>query len=329
VAIGRAGAYAADPTDGFAMEYNPAGFAGQTGLRVTLDSNFSWQGLSFAPANGAAAVSNSAPPFWEPGGAISYGLGRVGPLSGLTFALGGTGPSAIGRESYPDLGPQRYALVKSDYFIAYYSAAVAASFRRWLAAGLTFQLVKGRAKFSQAVYGGGAMSTDLNDRSNDAVATVDVASGFIPTLVAGVTVRPAPRVAIGLSYRPHFTFKASGTLTTSDLPPAAQTALVHQGTEDGTDFSLALADVVRVGVQVIPRDRLLLEGDVVYERWTPLDTIVIHPRNIVLTSDAFDVTKSLPDIVFQKHFHDTFSLRFGAEYALLPGRLAVRGGYLF
>src|SRR5262249_50686746 len=65
-AIGRAGAYAADPVDGFAMQYNPAGFASQKGLRVTFDSSFAWQGLTFASsapsATPVASVSNSAGP---------------------------------------------------------------------------------------------------------------------------------------------------------------------------------------------------------------------------------------------------------------------------
>src|SRR4051812_567452 len=127
VALGRAGAYAADPVDGYALQYNPAGFAKQRGLRVTFDSSFNWQGLTFTPVGGAqsplASASNDAGPFWEPGGAISYGLGPVGPLSGLTFALGVVGPSAVGKESFPANGPQRYALISSDFFIAYYSAS--------------------------------------------------------------------------------------------------------------------------------------------------------------------------------------------------------------
>ena len=140
IAIGRGGAYAAAPTDGLAMQYNPAGFASQHGLHLTLDANLGWQQLSFAPATGGATVSNSAGPFLVGAPIASYGFGRVGPLSALTVALGFTTPSAIGKQTYPGTHPpmmplppeqagQRYALMSSDYFIIYYSAAIAASYK--------------------------------------------------------------------------------------------------------------------------------------------------------------------------------------------------------
>src|SRR5437016_2854128 len=72
IALGRGGAYAADPMDGLALQYNPAGFANQRGLRVTVDANLSWQRLSFTPAGGGPSAANDAPPFVEPGGAVSF-----------------------------------------------------------------------------------------------------------------------------------------------------------------------------------------------------------------------------------------------------------------
>jgi long-subunit fatty acid transport protein len=325
IAIGRGGAYAAAPTDGMALQYNPAGFAHQTGLRLTAAGDLSWQGLSFAPAGGGPSVSNQAGVFLVPGGAVSYGLGRIGPLSGLTFALGATGPSAIGKERYPDQGAQRYALIQSDYFIGYYAGAVAASLGDWLSAGVTVQLVKGTARFSQAVWTGSAAGTDPG---NDAVAHIDVASPFIPTAVFGVSARPIPRLALGLSYRPRFDFLAHGSLTTTGLSNAAQAADVQQ-VGDRTDFFVPFPDVIRLGAQYEFGPRWLVEADVVAELWSRLSTIEIRPRDIQIRSGAFDISKPLPNIVFQKDFQDSASLRVGADYVLLPGRLTVRGGYLY
>ena len=151
VPLGRGGAYAADPDGGLAIVYNPAGLARQAGLRVTLDASLAWQHLTFTPTMGEPSVSNGAGPFLAPAFAVSYGLGTVGPLAGLTFAAGATGPTAIGKLEYPANGAQRYALVSSDTQIVYWSAAVAAAFNRWLAAGVTLQLVQGRARFVQDV----------------------------------------------------------------------------------------------------------------------------------------------------------------------------------
>jgi long-subunit fatty acid transport protein len=323
VALGRGGAYAADPDGGLAIVYNPAGLARQVGLRATLDGSLSWQRLTFAPDDGSPAVSNGAPPFVEPAAVVSYGLGAVGPLQGLAFALGVTGPSAIGNLEYPATGAQRYALVSSDTQIAYWSAAVAAAFNRWLALGATLQLVQGTARFTQAVWSGDSAGTNP---AEDALAHVDVSSGVIPTAILGVTARPSDRVAVGVSWRPGFTFDASGSLTT-DLPAAARAIGARQiGT--GVGFTLPLPDVVRAGVLVRPRPRWLVEADVVWERWSTLQSITLPVHGIVIESDNLGTSKPLPDIAFPKGFDDAFSVRLGGEHDLVPGRLAVRAGVL-
>jgi long-subunit fatty acid transport protein len=323
VALGRGGAYAADPDGGLAILYNPAGLGRQAGLRAMLDASLAWQRLTFAPADGSPAISNGAPPFVAPAGVVSYGLGAVGPLAGLTFAAGVAGPSAIGRLEYPAAGAQRYALISSDTQIAYGSAAVAAAFNRWLAAGVTVQLVHGTARFTQAVWSGDREGTNP---AEDTIAHVDVASGYIPTAVVGVTVRPAERVAVGASYRRGFTFDARGSLTT-DLRALAMATGAHQIGSDVT-FSLPMPDVVRVGVLVRPRARWLVEADVVYERWSALDALVLSPHGIVIASDNLHTSKPLPDIVYRKSFDDAWSVRVGGEHELVPAWLTVRGGYL-
>jgi long-subunit fatty acid transport protein len=323
IPLGRGGAYAAEPDGGLALEYNPAGFARQDGLRATLDANLAWQGLTFTPADGLPAVSNGAPPFVAPAFVASYGLGPVGPLAGLTFAAGVTGPSAIGRLQYPASGAQRYALISTDTQIAYWSAAVAAAFNRWLAAGVTFQLVQGQARFTQAVWSGDSPGTNP---AGDTLARVDVSSGLIPTAVLGVTVRPHERVAVGVSWRRGFTFDASGSLTTA-LPPAALAIGAHQVGTD-TEFTLPLPDVFRLGVAARMKGNLLCELDVVYERWSTLRSLALLPHGIVIASDNLGTSKPLPDIVFQKNFDDAASVRLGVERELVPGRLTGRLGVL-
>jgi long-subunit fatty acid transport protein len=324
VALGRGGAYAAAPDGGLALQYNPAGLAAQPGLRVTLDGNLARQQLRFTPASGEAPVSNGAAPFFAPALVASWGLGRVGPLPALTLALGATGPAAIGKLSYPASGAQRYALVSSDTTIAYLSFGAAATLARWLDVGLTFQLVKGTATFTQAVWSGEAPGTDPG---LDTTAHVDVTSPFIPTGVLGVTARPSPRVSIGLSYRPRFTFEGAGTLAT-DLA-ASRTARAIGAEQHGrsASFVLPMPDVVRAGVLVRPRARWLVEADVVLERWSTLRTLEIRPHDITITSNVGPPT-ALPNIVFQKSFEDAFSVRVGGEHELVPDLLVVRAGYL-
>jgi long-subunit fatty acid transport protein len=324
VAIGRGGADAASPESGLALQYNPAGLARQSGVRVTLDANLAWQDVRFTPATGEPAVSNGAPPFFAPAAAASWGLGPVGPLPALTVALGATGPAAIGKLSYPGDGAQRYALVSSDTTIAYLSGGVGATLARWLDAGVTLQLVKGHATFTQAVWSGETPGTEMGQ---DSVAHVDVTSGFIPTGVFGLTVRPSPRVAIGVSYRPRFTFDASGTLL-ADLPKTAQAVGAFQ-TGASARFLLPMPDVVRAGVQVRPTPRWLVEADVVLERWSTLDALRLLPKDITIESPNLGSgPKTLPDIVLPHGYEDAWSVRLGGERELVPGRLTARAGVL-
>jgi len=243
IATGRGGADAARPLDGLAFQYNPAGLAWQPGLRVTLDGRWAWQQLSFQPAGSDQSVSRQGGSFLVPAGFVSYGFRPQGPVA-ITAGLGATGPSAIGKSQFPADGPQRYALIDSDYFIAYGSASLAASWRDRVALGLTFQLVHGHAHFSQAVWSGTDAGTDP---AFDSLATVDVKNGYTPTAVIGASARVTERISVGASVRPAFTFVGKGTLTTK-LPAIAESLGAHQ-VGDSTEFVVAFPTVVRFGVQ--------------------------------------------------------------------------------
>ena len=233
LSIGRGGAWAANPSDGLAMQYNPAGFAQQRGWNATIDVRAAMQQTGFTSTSlSGPSISNSGGPFPGPSAALSYGMGQVGPFSELTFAVGATGPSAIGKSKYPSDGAQRYALRSTDYFIAYYSASVAAAIGDKLRFGITAQAVHGSAKFDQAVWSGmgcldsknqtadattgecttkaGATAKDPGT-SFDAVGTFEGSNSITPAAVIGVTFLPIPELAIGASYRTGVHFDAVGT----------------------------------------------------------------------------------------------------------------------
>jgi len=326
VSTGRGGAFAADPTDGVALQVNPAGLAWQKGLRLTVDTKLAFESLRYAPADATQGkvAENSAGGFFLPGGVLSYGLGEVGPLSGLTFALGGVGPNAIGKLSYPADGAQRYELISSDYFIAYVSAAVAASLGDWLSIGLTAQNVNGTAKFSQAVW---ADIQQGNDPAQDSIANIDVASnpGSIWTGVLGATVRPMKALSVGLSFRPGFEFNGDGTLK-STLPASAE--LIHARPEgEKTKMTLNFPPVARFGAQYRVSERLLGEVGFVWEGWSVLKNVDVLPQDIVIKSDVGE--KKLGDIHLVHNLVDAWSARIGGDYVVIPDLLTVRAGYLY
>ncbi|OGQ87107.1 MAG: hypothetical protein A2289_23695 [Deltaproteobacteria bacterium RIFOXYA12_FULL_58_15] len=323
-AIGRAGAVAADPEDGLALVYNPAGLGSQMGLRFLLDSKLCMQGLLFK-GTGQDSVTNDGGPFFAPAGVFSYGFGAVGPLQGLTVAIGAVGPSAVGRLSYPEDGAQRYGLISSDFFIAYYSLGVGADINDWLSVGLTGQLLHGTASFSQAVWSGFGRGTDPDF---DTVVNIDVTSGFIPTGVFGITVRPIESLALGLSYRPKLRFTAEGDLV-SQLPESPEVlAAAPKQVGKGAELLLTFPHVIRLGAEWSGIDHLAIEVDLVYEGWSAFEAIEVRPKNVVIESNVGDPTP-LEDIVLQKDFNDAWSVRLGADYNLVSDRLVVRGGYLY
>lgn len=325
VAIGRGGAWAANPSDGLAFQYNPAGLAQQRGWNLTLDARLANQQIKFTSTSiKGEPAQNSAPPFLSPSAAVSYGLGKLGPLSEFTIALGATGPSSIGISNWPQTGVQRYALRNTDYFIGFYSLALAGGIGDWLRFGVTGQIAQGSAKFNQAVW------SDTFTGENPQVDTDATFSGKNsgqPTGVIGITVLPTPQWAIGLSWRPALHFAAPGTLVT--VPPDAVKGDAKQ-VGDKAELRLAFADIVRLGVLHKPKPGWEVEANVVYERWSVLQEIRVHTLDVTVvpTADPTQSTK-VPDIVFPHNFRDTVSLRLGGEHEIMPDRLTLRAGYIY
>jgi long-subunit fatty acid transport protein len=325
IAIGRGGAVVANPASGMALQYNPAGLAQHTGLLVHLDAKFASQGLEYTPADPGqgVAASNDGGLFFAPAGALVYGLGDVGPLSALTFALGGFGPSAIGKLNYDPKGAQRYALIDSDYFIAFLSFAAAARYSNWLQFGANFMLVQGHAAFSQAVWAGTAPGTDPK---HDATARIDVTSGFIPSGVLGLTVHPTDRLSVGLSFWPRIHFEADGTLTAGFSELAKRIGAEQHG--DSATLKLKFPDIWRLGVQYRFAGGLEVELDGVMERWSLLKEIVVQPNSITVAIPAIGTERALDTIIFPKHFRDAYSARAGGELPLSE-HVRLRAGYLY
>ena len=329
VAVGRGGAVAAKPEDGLALMFNPAGLAWSHGWGLVADGKLMWNNVSYT-ASDPSLVSHSSSPtssnnhvfYATPTDAVlTYAFGAVGPFDNLAVGLGVVGPSATGKLSYDVDGVQRYQKTLIDYFIAYYSAGVAARIGQAWGIGATFQLAQGTAKFSQA-----ARSVPNLTVADDIQATVDVKSSVIPTGVVGLTFVPHPQWAFGLSYRPKIAFHADGTLTS--VFPDSQKGLNPVQTGDSATLRLAFPHVVRLGAQYTPWQAWLVEANIVYERWTVFDAAEVVPHGITVAASQ-SPPQPLTDIVFPKQYHDAVSLRLGSDYEILADRLTVRAGYLY
>ena len=322
-AAGRGGAVAAQPTQGLALQFNPAGMAFARGLHLGVNGKAVWQNVRFTPVNQALYVAgghlaeNTAVPYLGPtDGTLIYARRLWGGFGTLAGGLGAIGPSATGALTYPYDGPQRYNNISRDTFLAYLSGGAALRLGP-VAIGGTLQLARGSIRQSQAVQG------LTFPTAKDITATFDGSLGWATTGVLGISASLGPHVAVGASWRPGFGLGGVGTLAVSLPDTLASLAKV---TGDQAALRLAFPHVVRLGVMWRPVRRLQLEVNGVYEGWSALQQIDITPVNISIKPIILPA-QTLGPIAQQKHWQDIFGLRVGGELSLLRGHLALRAGY--
>lgn len=353
-ALAQGAAFAAEPIDGTALYYNPAGLAGQTGWRVLIDGQAVWLNTTFQRqdadgTNIGNAVSNDYAPWLAPFLSVSYGI-----LPNLTIAAGVYGPSAYGSQRYPDprkieptffdgnpsndptdhtdivqQAPQRFALIDSDLLVLYPSLAVGWSPVEWLSIGGTVQLALSTTKFSQSIYGGLAAG---EDPQFEGIASLDIKGDPVLTGIIGLTVRPAEGLSLGASWRPGFTAKGTGTLDVQFNDFLVNGFGLEQ-TKNDAAFDTVFPDVLRFGVAVhdVAR-RFGGEFDGVYEGWGAVQNFTVKP-DVEIYMGGSDTPLPVEDIVIPKNWSDTFSLRFGlwTDLAKLGTGvpLTIRAGYIY
>ena len=135
---------------------------------------------------------------------------------------------------------------------------------------------------------------------------------------------------VGVAYRGQFVVEALEIIRfEADIGPAGEEPIVDQAllALEAVALDVFQPEQIAVGAAIQATPRLLLTGDVTYNRWsefanpTPvieLDYDVGVFNDFVMISDATDFE--------DPNFHDTLSLRAGAELAMSP-RWRLRGGY--
>jgi len=336
ISIGRGGAWAANPSDGLAFQYNPAGLTQARGWNAYVDARLSFQGLTFTPdaANPAGgpfvpnSASNSAPPFLGPSAAGYYGFGKLGPFDAFTVALGATGPSSIGKLNFPSDGPQRYALIHSNYLIAYGSLAAAARMGI-VSFGVTGQVVHTTLEFSQAAFSGTGACGAVCPTDTDTLATVK-GNDWSFTGVFGATVHLLEdTLDIGVSYRPGFAINTTGTLE-AEPPPSLASSITQTG--DDARVALNLPHLIRLGARYDVTSKLDLEINATYERWSSFNSVIVDTLDATSGGVGVQVNVpgapivQVPDIVLPKEFLDAYSLRLGGDYDVIDDKFIVRAG---
>ena len=361
-ALGRGGAFTALADDLVCLQYNPAGLIKIPGTNVYLGNNMSNFDITYTAVdlegNVQNPVSNTAGLFWlAPFIAASSDFG----LEDFTFSLGVYGPSAYGKSSFDEEGPQRYMLIGTDIVMVNYTLAAAYRISDRIGVGLSLHWVDLRkARFSMYVNGTWEDPEYSNDSdSRDVLADIEVSDHVNVSATLGFWARPWDFLEVGASFRgPSVSFDATGT-SSLDFKGAFIQGMYNKGIETGgtdglvaydnnadptaaipTRFSFSYPMSGRLGVRYVHRDpdrpeRALfdVEADVVWEGWSVMDAYNVDMEGYMKLTDStgrfLQKPKEIPfkPVVIPKHLDDTWSVRLGGQVSPLDWLTLRLGGY--
>lgn len=326
----RGGANVADPGDGNALYLNPAGLAGLEGLQGLVDSSMVFDGRTFTRApddvdgDGRVetydTVSNGWRPMPSPSVFLSYRLATL--ALPITVAAGVWGPPQIDRQ-WDEEGPQRYAEITAENVQVHYAAGAALELPWYgLRLGATGMLVSQVVRTSMRMSLAAPFGAGQEHPGYDANIAVDAGEHGIFNGVLGVSMQPHPRLMVAASYQPPYNVKAEGTAKVTLGKELASVATV-----DGEDVKLRLdmAPIARAAVRLLdPAGAYDVELALVWEGWSRNAAVRFAPQDISIRGGG--LVQEVGVVRLDYDWRDTYSLRLGGSWDVLPGRLRVRGG---
>jgi long-subunit fatty acid transport protein len=359
-ATGRAGAFAAKADDLSAVSFNPAGLAGIDATLIELGNQISYNAYSYTRAptydyadghqvNGAAPlitfekVSNSKP--WQAFVPMLGVASRLG-LRDWAFALAVVPQPGISQLAFP-LFPltsttaengrrdgQRYMMVEREAMILKYVASAAWKYGELFGVGASAEWIHvPRLRYSLIIDGafGGAANPVWSDW--DMLARLKGSSLFTFNATLGAWYRPVSSVMIGLSGQVVPTSIVNQM--TLDVTPfggafGQEGVRLTRGSSNASDVTLTMPlpllarAAVRYRNLVNNHERFDVELDVEYVTWSRVKDFTIETNGLRATYGI--QTVELKPIHIAKQWRDTVAVRLGGDYAVLPGRLVLRGG---
>ncbi len=342
--LGRGGAFVAGADDLGAIWYNPAGLV-DAGPSVLFDGSWVRFSTDFTRrvevTNGAGASQVSELPSVR--GSSEFlpiptvaGSWAYGERKQLVVAAGVLAPQ-MAVMSYPlaledgTPSPSRYSLVTLDGSLLVIPG-VSAAYRPFdfLQVGAGVNVLTG-SFVTQTVFNTSPPERLLSapeDPSYDALAELRATGLLAPSANAGILVRPAKWLRVGLSGQLGYTLDAPATVRVR-LPSAAVFAGARQEGE-GARLKLTLPAILRAGVEVRPVEALRVELGYARELWSTHESIDILPEDVRIHDVAgIPSPFNVPAMSIPRRFKDSQSFRLGGEYTLSAGKvfaLDVRAG---
>lgn len=332
IALGEGCARMAAPDDFSALYYNPAGLAGQDGLRLQLDSRVSSHRVGFQRLADDGTNPRDFVHVTNSGGISLASLAPLGGVSWrwnggpvpLTLAFGGWPNNGATGYNYPDpsalrasgfsegqvaqLTPQRYASIQSGSKIYTAATGVGARVLPWLDVGATFQLAFAQFSSKQAVASGVVAGENTQFDAGLQITGRDFGR---PTGSVGLTARLPWGLHLGASYQLSTRFAGDGDLK-ADLTPTLN-ALGARLIGDQMQVSVTLPWLIRMGIRLVqPAFEVEVAGTV--EGWHQMDEVTITPHDV--TVQVAGQTVELPVLHLRKDLRNAGSVRVGGSYRL-------------
>ncbi len=323
-----------------ALHFNPGKLAALEGSRAMWHHNLVFHEGSFTRAtldpgwlsDGGTefdTVHDNESLFWLGGFlAASIDIGDftdAAYVEDLTIALGIYGPSSVGKQDWPDYGPQSFMFTESDLLLAYYSLAVAWQLPDTFGVGLTLQWVD----LSKMEYELVVDSTPTTGAGSlDPIAAPD--NGRLTTKLV-LEDRVGFTAQVGAWWRPvkFLEIAVASRFLPVELTPSGgvvvdQPSLITD--ELSVEMDLTLPATVRGGVRFIhwcgDRELFDIELDLFWEGWSSIDSYNVRMDGEISAQEVEDMT-------IDKNWQDTFSVRAGASWNAWvdPGITAHLGGF--
>lgn len=337
--MGRAGAFVAAPDSVLAMHYNPAGLALLRGLHAEASLSLVQLDLEFQRACPCAASelagatdvdaalaasfqpANSTTPIAIPFLGAAYGL----PFLNLTVAVAAWGPNS-GRHDWETPAAQRYSAVYVKNLEANFALGAGFEPLEGLRFGAAIMGYQSAADQTLSLWANSAtFASTAEDSRFDVPLTFRFHRDLAITWTAGVSWEPMPGLNIGASFRPKREILSEGTVDV--IVPKLLADAGATVTGNAIDVELQTAPILRGGVEYsIPR-LFRAEAAVVAELWSVHNRILIRPKDIIFTLGS--QSQPLPEILIDRGWRDTFSVRLGGELNVLEPDLGLRAGYFF
>ncbi len=337
-AIGRGSANVVGVQDGTAIHYNPAALAKIRGTTLMYNHTLMFHNTSFQRAPVGAGLDDPAQAWGDNAGATfdeATSDTKLFPILGTlavttdfgldnwTFAAGAFGPNGVGRQDYPDYGPQSFMLTELDVLVAYYVLGAAWKYKDIFGVGATVHY----ADLIQLKYGIVTDSTVTpglapipDEASTQLISELDLKDRTGATAQIGFWYRPHERIELGLSSRfvPIFWKPTGGINVDKDTLVTEELSVEME--------KLVLPAIVRGGVRYIhdngKRQWFDLELDAVYESWSLVESFDLN-------IDGQLNGQEIQDIEIDKQWRDTVSVRLGGDVNVLPPYLTLRAGGFF